>query len=275
MGFLSYCLTGNTSKQIFKVNIGYTASNGKSTEMNIHNKAFPIYTTKLDKNTFTLGNAKKHKSIMCCLDKPIRLSYIEELDQKKLDCDFLKDWVSGGDITAERLYGLDEIKKIQAKLMTCSNKDFVIESDNGILRRGKTQFYTSKFIDTDIDNYEKNIFKRIDNFESIFDDPDYKNAYFHLLLQYVNNLVIPKDATENFQIIVDESNSMKSDFLELFIITNEKNDIVSKDVLTELLTPQYKWNDILSMLKTMGISYDKDLRKDGKKGYLKGVKKTL
>ena len=274
LGFLSYCLTGNTSKQIFKVNIGYTASNGKSTELNIHNKVFPIYTTKLEKNTFTYGNTKKHKSIMCCLDCPIRLAYIEELDQKKLDCDFLKDWVSGDKMTVERLYGLDESKTIQAKLMTCSNKDFVIESDNGILRRGKTQFYTSKFIDTDKDNYEKNIFKRIDNFESIFDDTDYKNAYFHLLLKYVNNLVIPKEATDNFQIIVDESNSMKTDFLELFTITNEKNDMVSKDELTESLI-QYKWNDLLSMLKNNGILYDKDLRNNGKKGFLKGVKKTI
>ena len=63
LGYLAYCLTGDMGKQIFKINIGYTASNGKSTEMAVHDKVFPIYTKKLNKGTFNKGNTKFHKFV--------------------------------------------------------------------------------------------------------------------------------------------------------------------------------------------------------------------
>lgn len=166
LGFLSYSLSGDTSKQIFKMNIGYSASNGKSTELKIHDNTFPIYTTKLEKDTFMLGNTKRHKSISCCLKQPIRLAYIEELQQKKLDGDFLKDWVDGNKITNEVLYGYTECKKIQAKLMTCSNKDLKIDSDEGVLRRGKVQFYNSQFLDgLSKDDFVNHKYKKVNKFE--------------------------------------------------------------------------------------------------------------
>jgi hypothetical protein len=186
LGFLAYCLSGDTSEQIFKINIGYSASNGKSTELKIHDKVFPIYTTKLEKDTFMLGNTKRHKSISCCLKQPIRLAYIEELQQKKLDSEFLKDWVDGNKITNEVLYGYTESKKIQAKLMTCSNKDLKVDSDKGVLRRGKVQFYNSQFLDILEDDFMNHKYKKVNNFEKIFDEVEYKNAYFHLLLGYFN-----------------------------------------------------------------------------------------
>jgi hypothetical protein len=43
--------------------------------------------------------------------------------------------------------------------MTCSNKDLRITGDAGVLRRGKVQFYTSRFLDyADLkeDDYIKN-----------------------------------------------------------------------------------------------------------------------
>ena len=44
-----------------KMNIGYSASNGKSTELKIHDIVFPIYTTKLDKRTSNERFEKQHK----------------------------------------------------------------------------------------------------------------------------------------------------------------------------------------------------------------------
>lgn len=54
----------------------------------------------------------------------------------------------------------------------------------------------------------------------------------------------------------------------------KKNDMISKDELIESFI-EYKLNDILSMLKTMGVSYDKDLKNNGKKRFLKGIRKTI
>ena len=280
LSYLAYSITGNTGKQIFKVNIGYSASNGKSTEVKIHEKTFPIYTTKLNKDTFNKGNTKRHKYIAKCLHSPIRLAYIEELDSQQLDADFLKDWVDGNRISNEIMYSTCEELPIQSKLLTFSNKDFNIKGDEGIYRRGKVQFYESKFTDKiEQDDLNTNTYKKIDNFENIFDDDEYKNAYFHLLLKYIDKLEIPCDAEKNFKAIVDEKDDLKNEFENLFIITKNKNDIMSKYEIIDLL-PGYQWNNILSKLKSLGVSFECSLRfgdeksiYKGKRGILYGIKK--
>ena len=272
LSYLAYCITGNTGAQVFKVNIGYLASNGKSTEVKIHEKSFPIYTCKLNKETFNKNNTKKHKYIYKCLHNPIRLSYIEELDQSLLDADFLKDWVDGNKISNEILYGTCEERGLQAKLMTFSNKDFIIEGDEGIYRRGKLQFYESKFEDDIEDDYKHHRYKKVLNFESNFDKEEYKNAYFHLLLKHVDKLEIPKDAEKNFKDIVDENDDLKSEIEENFIITRNENDKISKMIVIEKLY-NYNFKDILTKLKSMGVKYKKNLRLDGEKRIFLGIKK--
>ena len=64
LGYLALCTTGDTTRMIGKINIGYSASNGKSTELKIHDKVFPIYTTKLDKRTFNEKFEKQHKQLL-------------------------------------------------------------------------------------------------------------------------------------------------------------------------------------------------------------------
>ena len=82
------------------MNIGYTASNGKSTEFRIHDSIFPIYSKKLDKDTFNISYAnKRHKQIRQLQKNPIRFCYCEELDQKKIDVDYLKDFVDANNLS--------------------------------------------------------------------------------------------------------------------------------------------------------------------------------
>jgi hypothetical protein len=132
LSYLAHSITGNTGKQIMKMNIGYSASNGKSTELAIHQNTFPIYTCKLDKRTFNEGYEKRHKEFHQLIREPIRLAYIEELDRKKLDVDILKDFVDGKRLNVEILFGTKDEKPIQAKLLTCSNKDFNMDVDEGV-----------------------------------------------------------------------------------------------------------------------------------------------
>jgi len=272
LGYLAYCLTGNMGKQIFKVNIGYTASNGKSTEMAIHDRVFPIYTKKLKKETFNKGNTKFHKFVKDCLNNPIRLVYLEELDERLLDVDVLKDWVDGRKITIEILFGTDETKTIQAKLMTCSNKDLNIKGDQGLYRRGRLQFYNSKFEDINEDDYINHIYKKIENLDNYFDDVRYKNAYFHLLLEYIDELKIPKSAINNFKNIVDETDDLFYLINDNFEITKNKDDKINKKTIENELINN-KWNDILIKLKSMGVIYDREHKFNGERGVLYGIVK--
>jgi len=280
LGFLAYCITGNTGKQIFKTNIGYEASNGKSTEIKIHELAFPIYTMKFNIDTFNKNNTKRHKHIQRCLREPIRLGYIEEIDKDLLDATFIKDFVDGTKLSNEILFGTCEEKSIQAKIITFSNTDMNIKSDKGILRRGRLQYYESKFIDKiENDDTINHIYKKINNFEEVFNDILYKNAYFHLLLEHIDKLEIPESAEENFKTIMEENNELKAEIDENFIITKNKVDIISKYEIIDIMQHEYKWCDILSFLKTQGIKFEYTHRfpNDGsyksKKGVLYGIKK--
>lgn len=144
--WLAYCLTGDTSKSKFKMNIGPLASNGKSTEADIHSTVFDIYSTDIDRETFNKGFTKKHKVFHPLLKNPIRFAYIEELDRQKLDIDTLKRFVDGKKQSVEELFGTTVSGILQAKLTTTSNKDPNFNApDRGLLRRGIIQNYTSVF----------------------------------------------------------------------------------------------------------------------------------
>lgn len=93
-------------------------------------------------------------------------------------------------------------------------------------------------------------------------------------MQYFNKLNIPKEATNAFKNIVEEGDSLKSDFYDNFEITNDENDKESKSKILELMSNySNKWDEILSMLKGLGLTYKKDLQKDGKKGVVLGIRR--
>lgn len=279
LGYLAYCITGNIEHQIFKMNIGYTASNGKSTEMSIHHTVFPIYTKKLNSQTFNEDYTKKHKHIMSLLTDPIRLAYMEELGAKKLDIDFTKDFVDAKNISCEVMYGTDTTKPIQAKLMTCSNKDFKMDVDEGIKRRGKVQHYRSQFTDKEgeIDK-EKHFYNKDKKFPNKFDDVLYKNAYFHLLLQYVDKLEVPEKNEDEFHEMCNDNDTFKNIFEDNFTITKDVNDIVNWKQCVDILTngKKFERTAITSDMKRLGIEYCKNKKKNNVAGCYIGLQiKTI
>jgi hypothetical protein len=280
LGYLSYALTGNIDKQKFKMNVGYSAQNGKSTEIGIHDICFPIYTKKITRETFELGYTKRHKHILDLLNNPVRLAYVEELSEKKMDVDFIKDFVDAKKITCEVMFGTDKSNRIQAKLMTCSQTDFNGKTDEGIKRRGMVQHYTSKFLKDDginIFNNDTHIYKRIDGFEKRFVSDQYKNAYFHLLLKYTDKLEIPKINEDAFRDICDENDYFKNKLFEEYHYTDCDTDVVYwKDIarLFGAISGKEDRKLIANELKRLCIKYDKDLSggRKGTKGCYIGLK---
>lgn len=271
LGYLYYCITGDTTKQIFKMNVGKTAGNGKSTELAIHEKCFDIYTKKLDKRVFENGFEKRHKFIIDCFNQPIRLAYVEELSKKKLDKEFIKDWVDGRKVNCEIMFGTSVERKIQAKLMTCSNYDPNFDNDEGIKRRGKLQQYESKFVKhSDVD--EKNHkYLGVEGIENMFNDAKYKNAYFHLLLKY-SNLLIPKENEEAFKDTIEEGDTILDEINENFEITNNAEDKLSYKIDIVGAFGDQKAKQYKEKLEQMGIKYKKDLSYKNVKGRFDGIK---
>tara|TARA_R110001592_G_scaffold358285_2_gene662907 strand:+ start:9308 stop:11755 length:2448 start_codon:yes stop_codon:yes gene_type:complete len=280
--WLAYNLTGSTGKQKFKMNIGYSAGNGKSTEFKIHDRVFDIYSKKLDNITFNLKNDKRHKQIIHLLKNPIRFAYCEELQQSKLDVNFIKDFVDGSKITCEIMYGTSQSASIQSKLNTCSNADFNIDLDKGILRRGLVQFYESKFRDEyKEDNYENNTYKLIEDMEDIFLQEEYKNAYLHLLLNhYDKDFKAPAKNKDAFKEIANEYDEYGTILTDDFIITDDKKDCISKELLhsyfkDKLNKKSMSWRFFLTQMKNKDIKYNKSRMIAGERGQFEGIKFNL
>lgn len=280
LSYLAYCITGNTGKQIMKLNIGYSASNGKSTELAIHQNTFPIYTCKLDKRTFNEGFEKRHKEFLQLIREPIRLAYIEELDRNKLDVDVLKDVVDGKRLNVEILFGTKDEKCIQSKLITCSNKDFNMDVDEGVLRRCRIQLYKSRFVDSEDEPIdEKNhIYNKEERIEDKYLDEHYRNAYFHLLLEHIDNVYVPKIAKELFKETASEYDIFTNTLEEKYEITKNENDYVAKsDLVSHFELKHIKFEKVLNEIKRIGLIYDrqkrcKDSEGNSQKGIIYGLK---
>lgn len=186
--------------------------------------------------------------------------------------DVLKDFVDGKDLCVEILYGTKEVKPHQCKIVTASNKDPNMESDEGVVRRMRVQHYESRFVEGAEDDYEDHVYGRVLNYENRFELEEYKNAYFHLLLQHIDVLKIPASAKVAFESIAADYDEFANLLEERYEITKLEEDQVAKsDLEAYFEQSRMKWTRVLSELKRMGLTYSRDQRLNGKRGVIYGL----
>ena len=148
------------------------------------------------------------------------------------------------------------------------------------------QKYTQRFLPVDLYNKElkdckKNIHLRKDGIEDLFDCPEYKNGYIHILLPYVikffnKEFNIPKHIQNKFVETIEEYDSFKNIINKYFIITENKEDKIHKDEYIEIIRAESErnitWVYILSETKRIGLVYNKDYKIDKIKGVILGIK---
>ena len=276
VSFLKYCLRGGNPQALFKMNVGHTAANGKTTEMDIHERAFPLYTDKLDRTIFSKNCTKRHKYAHKLVTSPIRLAYINELDDTRLDEDFLKDFADGKDLPLEQMYGtMCNNSRIQCKLITTSNKDPNLLPDGGVIRRATIQQYTSRFVSQDAVDSENHKYLLDPTWvDTRFSQDAYKLAYFHFLLKEgrISPLTVP-DA--NLRLVTQTLNE-NDDFLpqleQHFVITKESTDKVSYlDIQRSF--PNMQVRVLNGHLKRLGITYDKNGSTHSIRKVYRGIRK--
>jgi len=275
ISYLAYSLTGDCSKQKYINLVGYSSSNGKSHTFKMMSRCFEFYTKKLGSGIFNVGNAKRHKEIIHLHNKPVRFAYIEELDNKKeLDADYMKDIVDGDKVPIELMYGTSVDVKLQAKIATSSNGDCNIKMDEAVLRRMVNIYLNSRFIDTEIDDWEKRIFVKKEGAEKMFDCPIMKNAVFELLTQFkYKEFVVPTSVKTDTKDAADILNDFKERFEENFEITKDPADVVNKNDFMEVL--QIKKPDLrktINQMRMCGVDYNKEKKNDKVKGCFIGIR---
>lgn len=266
LGWLGYCLTGETTEQKSLWIIGHSASNGKSTMSKIFERCFPCYCFKFDSNSLCEKYDKAHKYIAST--KGVRYVYIEELGKSKLNESLYKDLVDGDKINNEVLFKTTEELQILFKLNIISNHNPKFSTDAGMKRRGLMMTLTNKFVEKDDYNpSEKGTYVKDKRLLDMFQTDECKLAFFSLLLEYskkfyAKELSIPKSVKDQFSDLCHENDKM-TDFIDCKVeITNNDKDRIYKDEFLMLYNLHYKvncnWATILSDVKRCGLKYDRE-----------------
>lgn len=252
LSYLYYALTGNTTQQIFKINWGATAANGKSTELGIHAKCFPIYSLKINGEVLNVGFAKRHKALARMINEPVRLLYLEELNPRRLDSEFLKDIVDGKAFSIEKMYDTDASIKCKAKGCAATNHEPNVDNDEGLKRRMRVQEYSSRFLDGVQDNYEENVFSRDLDVYDHFTDDEYKNAYFQYLLQF-SILQVPTSAKKLFEEIAEDNDENVEKFSCIKITKNENDKLTRHEC--NMAFGETAFKELKTYLAKKGVKY--------------------
>ena len=191
LSWFGYCLTGQNYMQKFLVINDNMISHTKPTLVKVFADCFPTYCSKLDSKTFLSSEARYHKQ-MTNLKKPIRLAYIEEIEQKGFDVQNMKDFVDGDKfVYIGGCRGNIENVKSQCKLVIVNSKKLEFKENPSIQRRGLLYTLTDQYIDDQ-------------ELLNTFDDDVCKVELFNILLPYTmsylnnNEMFIPSILNKNF-----------------------------------------------------------------------------
>tara|TARA_B100000795_G_scaffold162742_1_gene122255 strand:- start:525 stop:2375 length:1851 start_codon:yes stop_codon:yes gene_type:complete len=285
VSFLKYCLRGGNPQAMFKMNIGYTARNGKTSEMKIFQTAFPMYTETLHKSIFNVGCPKFHKYAYKLVTRPIRLAIINELDDSKLDGELLKNFADDEtELGVEEMYGtMCENQRIQCKLITTSNKDPNVTIDEGVFSRFKMQKYESRFVSAEEIDETKHWYLVDPTWvKTRLSQDSYKLAFFHFLL---NEGITPVKTPKANICLVKEQLEENDEFIpkleQYFKVTGDHNDRIAALELRKYFCGEH--NDKMSVLTLnghfkrltakLGIKYDKDGSVNSTRKVYRGLRK--
>jgi hypothetical protein len=282
LSFLGYSMTGDASReQMFMSVRGQKASNGKSVLFNSLCDIMPIYLRKLDQGFFTNDYKDRHKTIAEL--SGIRLAYINEMTEKKIDKELLKDFCDGKSSPYKVMYGTMADMPLTFKIALIGNQTLNIEADEGIKRRIRIAQLDSEFsTDAVTDDYEKCIFKTDKNFQDLL-STTYKYAFMDLIFEYSKKYVddgfnlckYPDDWKEETTDTMTQCNEFQTFFEANFEITDINTASISKKEL-DIILENNKWkltnNQLKDKLKSFKIKfkYNKDTCVNGKKGWWYG-----
>ena len=173
----------------------------------------------------------------------------------------------GDKINNEVLFKTTEEIEILFKLNIISNHDPQFSTDAGMRRRGLLMNFTNTFVEED--DYipgVKGVYKKDKRLLNLFQNNDYKLAFFHILLPfamkfYKSELFIPKCVKDQFKDLCGENDKMSAFIDSKLEKTGHIGDKMFKDELLMMYNTHYKvncnWTTIFSDVKRCGLNYDR------------------
>jgi len=299
--WLLYSLIGNCIEQkaLFITGDG---SNGKSNIMDAFNSTFPLYADTIDSKTFNANNPNKHKQLFNMTHQPVRMLYIEEIQDAKIDNGELKNF-TGGDgasLKLNILYQNQEAEiKNKANITASFNKCPQIENTESMNRRMLELPFPSKFFDTDKEvEIEKELRKNllINDPNCIFKVEDVflkdltlknklKNERMKVAMREyiingfeeqtpinVNDKRDFSELNEIYKKNINEQDEFKVAFDERYVITGNSEDRIHKDDLLDYFKDEkkmYKYKSDKLVRNAIKEKYNKLITYDKSKKLMK------
>lgn len=277
-------LTGlATSEQKILVLLGPGAS-GKSSIMRLTELAIGEYFMEISNDALCESNKQRDKTMATFyLSSQIRIIWVNEPKEKKMDPPTVKQIAEGrlkgkllykdGDYTFQH-YGL---------VIITTNTMISIKLDSGILRRLCGYEHTSLFTPfKDKVNEEENIYLSEKDIHDRLAELGLLDAWIDILCVYSQKYLakIPLPIPDSFISCTEDmtqSNDKIQDLIDAkLIVTNDDNDKIGKiemlEIYTDFTQSHLTLHQLMSLMKTKNIKYDKEVRSKGIKGCYIGIK---
>lgn len=266
-------------------------SSAKSFIMNLCDKSFNIYVKKATSESFSVNNSKKDKLLSGYTDNDqIRITWMNELKNEKIDDSFFKQFIDG-EISTTKIYK-DNVYdvNINHKIFITANELPNIKMDSGVIRRIKSYTHTSQFIVKDNpegikEDAKKHIYLKDKNLLDDIVKEGLLNAFVDIITEHSKKYLDGEkiEYTENFndsKDLLTTADDKNKDFIDgCLIITNIDSDRISKDDMLKLYADFSKKNInslnkavLISSLKDKGLRYEAKYRVNNIQGCFIGVK---
>jgi hypothetical protein len=260
-------------------------NSGKSTIMKTTSLSIECYFKELQSNVFSQGNSKIDKILNSyCNDSQVRISWINEMEGKKIDDTLFKKFCEGELQTTKLFKENQHLVKHFSKCMVTSNEMPNFRVDTGMTRRIKAYTHQSKFVKTKDEVKEsENIYLEDSNFLSKMNNDIMLNAWIDILAAACKLYIAGQKTvfTDNFKDTKSDimsGNDFFQDFIDSsLIVTNVDKERISKDHMRGAFLNKYPdkhmtVSQVMTSLRDKGIVYNSKYRCDNVQGCYVGIK---
>lgn len=284
---IGWTLSGRSSRDQSTLFLLGDGSSGKSFILSLTGLAIGCYMLELKSDTFCVGNPKLDKILNEYSTSPhIRLSWVNEMTDKKIAEDIFKDFCEGK-LRTTKLFqdGLFNFKHY-SKCIVTANQMPGIKIDTGVTR--KFLGYTHKSHFTDIEamvDHKKHIYLKDKLMLEKLVQQNLMCAWFDILAEYCFEAyknptnVYTENFSETKKTVID-ANDFILDFIDGYLTkTDDPTHRIGKNQMCKLFATVYPNKhlsplQLMTSLKEKKIDYNCKLRCDNIQGCYVGVKLT-
>ncbi len=190
MNWYAYNLIGNTNYKGYMCHLGDSLQHLSSLETKIHNICASIYSAQISSRFFNKNHNKTNKIFLSLNKLPIRHVYINKFNKEHLNVDLIEKYINN--YYSNRPISLNNLQ-FKLNLINGYNQDFGNPTcemrKNGLFKKFEICYGSEEDYNKAINKTNLQICNDIELLNLFTNNDLYKNAYIHILLPRVVNII--------------------------------------------------------------------------------------